>query len=81
VKVKLALEEVALALDATLVSQDDAGANALARFFETVASNVPDNAIGRILGSIQQNRVGPVVHLRLRAPLELVVELLDTKTP
>jgi hypothetical protein len=76
-KLKLAVEEASLGLDATLVSQDDDGADALARFFATVATNVPDSPLGRVLGSIQQNRVGPVVHLRLRAPLELVAQLLD----
>jgi hypothetical protein len=77
VKVKLALEDAALGLDATLVAVDDDGAESLARFFATVATNVPDSPLGRVLGSIQQNRVGPIVHLRVRAPLELVVELLE----
>ena len=78
-KAKLAVSEEALELDCNLFADDDVAAGNLAQFFDAIAENAPNTPLGRMLSSIQRNKVGTVLHLRARLPPELLVALWSAR--
>lgn len=75
VKAKLDFVDDALVFDCNFFTESDDAAVDLRAFFDALAENAPDSSFGRVVGSVQRNAVGTVMHLRARVPLEMAAAL------
>lgn len=75
VKAKLTFADDALLFDCNFFTNGEDAAVDLRQFFDALAENAPDTAVGRVVESVQRNAVGTVLHLRARVPLEMVALL------